>query len=104
MKCDVDNIVLSGGSTMLPGFEERMLKEKALLSPDYKIKVVASPEAKYSAWIGGSIFFLSPLSKNTVPPKKNTMKRFIHYSKRFSTLLKKEEEGGELVNQDKVSN
>jgi len=68
MKCDVDirkdlyaNIVLSGGSTMYPGIQERMEKEiKALAPPTMKIKVVAPPERKYSVWIGGSI--LSSLS------------------------------------------
>jgi len=63
MKCDVDirkdlyaNIVLSGGSTMYPGIQERLEKEiKALAPPTMKIKVVAPPERKYSVWIGGSI-------------------------------------------------
>ncbi|KAF8377168.1 hypothetical protein HHK36_030541 [Tetracentron sinense] len=63
MKCDVDirkdlygNIVLSGGSTMFPGIVERMSKEITALAPSsMKIKVVAPPERKYSAWIGGSI-------------------------------------------------
>jgi len=68
MKCDVDirkdlyaNIVLSGGSTMYPGIQERMEKEiRTLAPPTMKIKVVAPPERKYSVWIGGSI--LSSLS------------------------------------------
>ncbi|XP_073102482.1 actin-2-like [Elaeis guineensis] len=63
MKCDVDirkdlygNIVLSGGSTMLPGIADRMSKEITALAPSsMKIKVVAPPERKYSVWIGGSI-------------------------------------------------
>ena len=68
MKCDVDvrrdlfaNLVLSGGSTMLPGIGERMTKELSALAPStVRIKVVAPPERKYSVWIGGSI--LSSLS------------------------------------------
>jgi len=68
MKCDVDirkdlyaNTVLSGGSTMYPGIQERMEKEIRGLAPStMKIKVVAPPERKYSVWIGGSI--LSSLS------------------------------------------
>jgi actin-related protein len=63
MKCDVDirkdlygNIVLSGGSTMYPGIQDRLTKEMtALAPPTMKIKVVAPPERKYSVWIGGSI-------------------------------------------------
>jgi actin-related protein len=55
------NIVLSGGTTMVPGFAERLTKEITALAPStMKIKVVAPPERKYSAWIGGSI--LSSLS------------------------------------------
>jgi actin beta/gamma 1 len=63
MRCDVDirkdlfgNIVLSGGSTMFEGIAERVEKEiKALAPQSMKIKIIAPPERKYSAWIGGSI-------------------------------------------------
>ncbi|KAH0449662.1 hypothetical protein IEQ34_020354 [Dendrobium chrysotoxum] len=59
MKCDVDiskdlyeNIVLSGGTTMLPGIAKRMNKEIIALAPsNKKIKVVAPPKRKYSVWI-----------------------------------------------------
>ena len=62
-KCNVDirkdlyaNTVLSGGSTMFPGFAERMQKEMIELAPaTAKVNVIAPPERKYSAWIGGSI-------------------------------------------------
>ncbi|XP_030472098.2 actin-7-like [Syzygium oleosum] len=62
-KCDDDlwkdlygNIMLSGGSTMFPGFAERLSNEiTALKTRNYKVKVVAPPERKYSVWIGGSI-------------------------------------------------
>jgi actin beta/gamma 1 len=68
MKCDVDirkdlyaNIVLSGGTTMFPGINQRLTKEIQALAPaTMKIKVIAPPERKYSVWIGGSI--LSSLS------------------------------------------
>jgi actin-related protein len=70
MRCDVEmredlyaNIVLSGGSTMFPGFADRMQKEITSLAHQkscrptmsMKINVIAPPERKYSAWIGGSI-------------------------------------------------
>ena len=63
MKCDEGirkdmfaNIVLSGGSTMFPEIAERMQKEITSLAPaEMKIKIIAPPERKYSAWIGGSI-------------------------------------------------
>jgi actin-related protein len=50
------NIVLSGGTTMLPGFAGRIANELTALAPStMKVKVVAPPERKYSVWIGGSI-------------------------------------------------
>lgn len=63
MKCDVDirrdlygNVVLSGGTTMFPGIQDRMTKEITSRAPSsMKVKVVAPPERKYSVWIGGSI-------------------------------------------------
>ncbi|KAI8618830.1 actin family [Chytriomyces sp. MP71] len=62
-KCDMDirrelygNIVLSGGTTLYPGLEERMRREMSALAPSsMKIRVVAPPERRYSVWIGGSI-------------------------------------------------
>lgn len=70
MKSDVDvrkelysNIVLSGGTTMFSGISERLTKEVQKLAPSSmssKVKVIATPERKYSVWIGGSI--LSSLS------------------------------------------
>jgi len=67
-KCDIDirkdlytNVVLSGGTTMFPGIDERLNKEITDLAPAaVKVKIVAPPERKYSVWIGGSI--LSSLS------------------------------------------
>jgi len=62
MKCDVDiqkdlfrNIVMSGGSTMFNGMVERMQKEIQALNDTLTIKIVAPPQRKYGAWIGGSI-------------------------------------------------
>ena len=62
MKCNMElrkdlfyNIIFSGGSTMFPGFADRMEKEiTALAPPTMKIKIIAPPERKYSVWIGGS--------------------------------------------------
>jgi len=63
MKCDIDirrdlymNTVLSGGSTMFPGIDNRLLREMTALAPsNIKVKIVAPAERKYSVWIGGSI-------------------------------------------------
>ncbi|GLT70581.1 hypothetical protein SLA2020_426520 [Shorea laevis] len=61
--CDMDirremfgNVVLSGGTTVLPGLTDRLAKElSSLAPPGVRVKVVAPPERKYSVWIGGSI-------------------------------------------------
>ncbi|XP_038044644.1 actin, clone 302-like isoform X2 [Patiria miniata] len=71
LKCGVEsrkdmyaNIVLAGGSTMFPGFVDRMQKEVAALAPpETKIKIVATQERKFSAWIGGSILACHPSIK-----------------------------------------
>ena len=80
MTCDIGlqflrNIIITGGTTMLPGFAERMSKEmQALASADIwvmihsmtslsiilthgpcKVKTTAPAERMHSAWIGGSI-------------------------------------------------
>jgi actin-related protein len=50
------NIVLSGGTTMIPGFAERIEKEIRSLAPqETAIHVVANPRRMYAAWIGGSV-------------------------------------------------
>ncbi|KAF9112566.1 actin [Mortierella sp. AM989] len=61
-KCDLDirgelcgNVVLCGGTTMLPGFADRMQRELTCLSRSMKVKVIAPPNRKDSVWIGGSI-------------------------------------------------
>lgn len=67
-KCDIDmrrelygNIVLSGGTVMLPGIEERMRTEVSALCPAaVKVKIVAPAERKFSVWIGGSILATLP--------------------------------------------
>ena len=50
------HIVLSGGSTLLRGFGERLLNELRKLSPEgTKIIISAPPQRKWSTWVGGSI-------------------------------------------------
>ncbi|TFJ87270.1 hypothetical protein NSK_001602 [Nannochloropsis salina CCMP1776] len=61
MKADLDlrkaffgQIVLAGGSTLFPGYGDRLLNETRKLAPrDVKIRISAPPERKYSTWIGG---------------------------------------------------
>lgn len=50
------NIVLSGGTTMFPGFQERMQKEMETLCPiNTKVTCLAPPDRANSAWCGGSV-------------------------------------------------
>ncbi|NWV41011.1 ACL10 protein, partial [Grantiella picta] len=51
------NIVLSGGSSMFPGFPERMCLELNFLSQDtgVHVEVLANPGRSTAAWAGGSM-------------------------------------------------
>ncbi|OQV16170.1 Alpha-centractin [Hypsibius exemplaris] len=50
------NIILSGGSTLIRGFGDRLLQEIKVLAPkDNKVRIAAPQERMYSIWIGGSI-------------------------------------------------
>lgn len=50
------NVVLAGGTTLFPGFSDRLQKDISLLAPpETKIKIHNAPERKYLTWIGGSI-------------------------------------------------
>jgi len=61
--CDIDlrqdfysNVILSGGTTLFSGLQERMQNELINLAPARaKVKVTAPPERKFSVWMGGSI-------------------------------------------------
>ena len=51
------NVVLCGGSSMFDGMDGRLQRELVELCGDStKIKVIAPPGRKYSAWIGMSLF------------------------------------------------
>ncbi|KAG8229237.1 hypothetical protein J437_LFUL007923 [Ladona fulva] len=78
-KCDRDirkglmtNVILSGGSTMFPGFAERLVAELKTLSPaGANVKVVAPPDRKYAVWIGGSMLAsLSTFMKIVISKKE----------------------------------
>ena len=51
-----DNIVVTGGSTQLPGFKERLqqeIKDSAIHSYKYKVHSITEPHL--AAWRGGSV-------------------------------------------------
>ncbi|KAE8886607.1 Alpha-centractin [Phytophthora fragariae] len=72
MKSDLDlrktlfsQIILSGGSTLFPGFGDRLLAEVRKKAPkDIKIRISAPPTRIYSTWIGGSILASLATFKN----------------------------------------
>ncbi|CAR29310.1 ZYRO0G05676p [Zygosaccharomyces rouxii] len=50
------DILLSGGTTMLKGFGNRLVQELDKLNQaQSRVKIWAPPERKYTSWIGGSI-------------------------------------------------
>ncbi|XP_070809942.1 actin, cytoplasmic type 5-like isoform X2 [Pituophis catenifer annectens] len=68
MKCDRDlcrtmfkNVVLAGGTSMLPGFAERLQMEMAPLAPlNAEVNIVAPPNRTCSSWVGGSLLASLP--------------------------------------------
>ena len=51
------HVLLAGGNTMYRGMGDRIQAELSGLAPkDMTVKVVASNERHYSAWIGGSLW------------------------------------------------
>nr|XP_004654002.1 actin-related protein T1-like [Jaculus jaculus]XP_004654003.1 actin-related protein T1-like [Jaculus jaculus] len=83
LKCDTDiqknlfaEIVLSGGTTLFPGLEDRLLKElEALAFNGTPIKITASPDRCFSPWVGGSIM----TSMSTFKPMWVTSEDFKEY-------------------------
>lgn len=70
--CDVDirsdllnNIFLSGGSSMFPNLKQRIILELELelmrrKKKDQRIRIIAPRERTYSVWVGGSILAMIP--------------------------------------------
>jgi len=63
MKCGVDerkelcgNILVSGGTTLLPGFVERLKSELEKLLTTMPIKIISNEDRINDVWIGGSIY------------------------------------------------
>lgn len=56
----LNNVVISGGSTMFPGMAERIEHDVSEASQALA-KVIAAPERKNGAWVGGSIFASTPV-------------------------------------------
>lgn len=73
MKSDVElrqalfgNVVLAGEGTLFDGLADRMAKElKALAPASMNVKVIAPPERRSSAWIGGSRWASEGISDDT---------------------------------------
>ncbi|XP_050210039.1 actin-related protein 7 [Mercurialis annua] len=71
----LENTVLCGGITAMPGFEDRFQKEANLCSSSIRPSLVKAPEympaelAQYSAWVGGAI-----LAKVVFPQNQHVTK------------------------------
>ncbi|CAD8141889.1 unnamed protein product [Paramecium octaurelia] len=51
-----NNIVITGGTTLFPGLQERLLKEiENLVKEPYRTRIIVPPNRLNSTWIGGSI-------------------------------------------------
>eukprot|EP01012_Entosiphon_sulcatum_P000550 TRINITY_DN10092_c0_g1_i1.p1 TRINITY_DN10092_c0_g1~~TRINITY_DN10092_c0_g1_i1.p1 ORF type:complete len:398 (-),score=55.65 TRINITY_DN10092_c0_g1_i1:61-1254(-) len=70
-KCDPEirrelynNVVVAGGNSLFPKFEDRLQRElQALASKGMQTKCIAFPERKFATWLGGSLL----ASLNTFP-------------------------------------
>lgn len=50
------NILLCGGSTLFPGFADRLHKELTSMAPStLKPRIIAAPERMYMTWYGASM-------------------------------------------------
>ena len=50
------NIILTGGTTMIKNFSERLQKILPDVAPqNIKVKVISAPERRFQSWVGGSI-------------------------------------------------
>jgi len=60
-----EKIYLSGGTTLLPGFGDRLINEIKLLKPsnELRVRIYAPKERRFGCWIGGSILASLPTFK-----------------------------------------
>lgn len=79
LKCDEEfhrvfygNLVLTGGTTMIRGFTERLRKEITILAPsNIGINIVAPWERRHTVWIGGSVLgSISTFSQMSISKKE----------------------------------
>merc|ERR1712159_400150 len=65
-----ENVVLSGGSSMLPGIGDRMQNEVSALATDgATVSVITDSQRKYAAWVGGSMLGSLPTIKDILITK-----------------------------------
>eukprot|EP01156_Anaeramoeba_ignava_P020908 Anaeramoba_ignava/c17566_g2_i1.p1 GENE.c17566_g2_i1~~c17566_g2_i1.p1 ORF type:complete len:258 (+),score=101.50 c17566_g2_i1:2-775(+) len=77
MKCDqkirknlFQNIILSGSSSMFPGFSDRLQKEIYQLCPENtEVKVIADSIRDISVWVGGACFALDKNNQKWISKK-----------------------------------
>lgn len=66
-----ENVVLSGGSSMLPGIGDRMQNEVSALATDgATVSVISDSQRKYAAWVGASMLGTLPTIKDILITKE----------------------------------
>jgi actin-related protein 6 len=82
------NIVLMGGSTLLPGFEDRLYQElRPLVPTEFEIKIHSVKDPVGSAWRGGSKFMQQPNFHNYAVTREEYLEgEFILCKRRFDSL------------------
>lgn len=66
-----ENVVLSGGTSMLPGIGDRMQNEVSALATDgASVSVICDSQRKYAAWVGGSMLGSLPTIKDILITKE----------------------------------
>ncbi|KAG0679854.1 hypothetical protein C6P40_002970 [Pichia californica] len=68
-----ENIILSGGCTMIKNFGSRILNDLRNIDQEIKLKIYSSPERKNNTFMGGSILSSLSTFNNIVISKKQFM-------------------------------
>jgi actin-related protein 6 len=82
------NILLTGGSTLFPGFAERLMKElRPMVPTEYEIKIHTPKDPINTAWRGGSKFMQQSNYANYTVSRQDYLEQgFLLCKRRFDSL------------------
>lgn len=83
------SIVLSGGTTLMPGYVDRLKRELASVDPSRTPNIIESPERRELPWIGGSIY------ANLEFVRQRYVTKEVHQQQKYENQL-----GSELLEND----